>query len=102
MTEVLKKIGISPEMGGAAILVAGLITASNTNTNTETGEVYHMVEMAWFGATHYVVCEPSCDLAQLPSQTKVVVALRQKKSKKGFYGDRDCPPVVISINGKAA
>lgn len=98
----IKAFGIDPMMGGASMLIQAQIASSGTQHDETTGEVTSMVEMIWLGGSQYFFVQPGDALAQLPVGSKVLIAAKQKKGKKGFYNDRDTAPRVVLIDGKAA
>lgn len=87
-------------MGGALQLICGKIASSSNNTNEDTGEVTRMVQIQWWGGSHYVVVDPSHDLASLPVGTDLLIGQRQNKGKKGFYADREHDLRILTVGGK--
>ncbi len=97
-----KRFGIDPAVGGAAMLLQAQVAQSSTKVDENTGEAQTMVELIWLGGSQYYFIQPGDTLAQQPVGTNLLLAAKQKKGKNGFYNDRDTPPTVVLINGKAA
>jgi len=87
-------------MGGAAMVYAGVIISNKQSKNDNTGEVSQMVELQWFGATQYFSVPLNHELVQVAEGATVLLVQKQKKSKNGFYGDRDSGLQLLSIGGK--
>ena len=83
----LEELGLNPEMGGAAMLYAGIIVSNQTSTNEATGEITRMIQVQWFGATQYFNVNLDHPLGQVANGTKVLLCRKQNKGKNGYYND---------------
>ena len=87
-------------MGGAVLVIAGIIVSNQINTNEQTGELTRMVQIQWFGTTHYIVVHPDHELGQIANNTHVMLGMKQSKGKNGWYNSREEPIRILTIGGK--